>query len=237
MFLMSVVQGLEVLGLTRPVPLCQQPQDISDEALSAKVTQHLLAQGLGATKSVRLIQLAALTAVELDAYWESAQPRYLAQADQHWQGVIDQLPECLVKDVSLQAASAASYFLVEETMRRRITNGDRFIWEEVITYLFQRGSDSLIYASLLRLDGIEGRAHIAAFRALQALEDIEDDLLDLESDRSRCGANMLLMVDDYRNKRIVKLAKACYDFIGKAGLLVVTARAAEAFTRIKAIAC
>lgn len=236
MWLMSVVKGLELLGLTQPVPLSRQPRDISDEALSAKVKQHLLAQELGATKSVRPIQLAALTAVELDAYWESAQPRHLTKADQHWQELIDQIPERLLKDVSLQAAVAASYFLVEETMRRRIANGNTFLWEEVITYLFQRGSDSLIYASLLRLDGIEGRAHIAAFRALQALEDIEDDLIDLESDRNRCGANMLLMVDDFRGERLVKLAQSCYDFIGRAGLVVVTARAAEAFARIKAIA-
>lgn len=198
MFLTSVKDAVRALG---PIPLLGQDRAATDvDNPMAKLTHHKLAIAMGADAVVPYIKSAALTAICIDGYYETGRLTFLDQADSHWTHLLKTLPPQQAHEVSLHASAAASYFYHEIVMRQRIDRGDVFTYPEVVDHLLRRGSDAMIYTTILSVAGIQNRGLVAGFRTLQALRDFQNDLRDLEHDRRSVGANLLLLAVVGRRK-------------------------------------
>jgi len=212
--MLSLLNIYQSLGLPRPVPLKCFPDDVGEAAILAKVNQHRLAERLGAVRSVEPTRNASFAANMLDAWSETGREEYLLAADRYWMAALDSLTELERQSVWLEAKAACAYFYYEESMRQRLLRGDHFSFEELVEYQFRRGSDSLIYAALLAIDGITSPGLVVGLRTLQCLQDMQDDIVDLEADRRRIGTNMLLFSVKGSYRRLRKFAENLAD-IGK----------------------
>ena len=200
------------LGLLRPHSAGITPPDITIEAIESKITNPQIARQLGANA----ISIDAINGIEwaanlLDSYSETGDPKFLELADRAYNFAISPLPSEVRRDVVLSSMAAVNYFHFERLVALRIRRGDEFLPEEAIEYLLRRGSDSIIYASVLRVDHITDPGLISGFRVRQALWDLADDVTDLEQDRLSIGANVLLLSTGGERRQLRSLARSLVD--------------------------
>jgi len=191
MGLTNLIKGFGVLGLSAPEIVSS---DISFEAIKTKITNPQIAKELGAQNSIYYINEAEWCANLLDSFSESGQWGFVFEAQRRYDNILKKLPPQISNIMSIAVASAFNYFSYEQYIAIRIKRGDNFSFMEAAEYLLRRGSDSQLYALLLReLDGITEPGLESGFRIRQALWDLHDDILDLEEDKKSTGANICLL--------------------------------------------
>lgn len=197
----------EALGLLRPPTQRAISYDTTVEAIALKITNPQIARELGATIiSTNAIKGIEWTANLLDSYSETGDPEFLELADRTYNSAIAPLPLQVRRGVVLSSMAAVNYFHFEQLVALRIRHGDAFLPEEATEYLLRRGSDSIIYASVLLADNIMHPGLISGFRVRQALWDLEDDVRDLKQDRFSVGANILLLSTGGGRRHLKSLA-------------------------------
>src|ERR1044072_6177556 len=107
---LSLVTVYESLGLPPRVSRTLWPNDVSPEAIAAKVVHPTLAIALGADKAVPLLGLASYCANTLDAFFETGARHFLEEADRYWQQLIGQVPPDCLEVLLNRARYACNYF-------------------------------------------------------------------------------------------------------------------------------
>jgi hypothetical protein len=187
----NLVAGFRALGLDPPQMV---PPDVDVSTFSRKITNHRIAEALGARESAPLIYEAEFCANLLDSFSEGGGWQYVYAAQARYRRLLAALPAVSRHRLQLVVGAVFNYFSFERVVADRIRQGDQFAAEEVAEYLLRRGSDSLIYGTLIyQVDGFQHPSLISGFRVRQALWDLADDVEDVEQDRSTIGANVLLL--------------------------------------------
>ena len=207
----SLVEAYHALGLPeRKVKTI--PYEATREGIEEKITNPKILQNQGLDE----ILLKACYHVEfaanlLDSFAETGRESFLVEADEEYEKFLNLIPKDSRDRMKLIAASALSYFQIEQYFAERIKRGDNISKSEAEFYHLSRGNDAWIYGEILNLaNSKKYPGTVSGIRIRQALWDLVDEVKDLDQDKRTLGVNLLLMGGFNSRKNLSEFASRLY---------------------------
>lgn len=146
----------------------------------------------GIQKIHPLIKRAVRCACLLDLYAESGNPIYAAELEKQRSVFYKEVPKNFHSELEKVEGDVKRFFDDEKTLIKRIRAGDKFLEDDIRTYLMGKSGDNLFYGRLLEL--LVPEWNLTEELQIQTmLFDIGKDLLDYEEDVENGLPNILGM--------------------------------------------
>jgi len=143
---------------------------------------------------------AILWVIYLDAFHETLDSRWEHKGNSAKDHLISLIPSDKIGDLNdLSIPMINSYFNFERDTLYAQNRGVLFSVQEGLHFIMRKSEDAVIYGTIIsyftKFDG----NNIKALHFIQALDDIEDNIVDVEEDESSNQPNLLTMLVGKRN--------------------------------------